>query len=513
MPHRYASLSLWSWLLAGSLLLCPQNAAHAFAFIFAGEINGLDIITHPSGYTGAGGVLTVTVGIDPTSVNATAMVTPVENVIAVFNNLTATTGNLLLGAANDLPASDVDFESTLLHELGHSLGLAHVNLATESGLLGDDRNYTKSTDGANNTHDIAFGGDGLRGSADDLRGDDVNLHYFRTTDNNPFVIGATVDATTYSRNVANLPAGDLYATNADRDVATLMGYPNTEAVMQQGAFFDEAQRTLAADDVAGLRYAMSGLDEIAGTADDYTLNLVYAGLTTSADIVIDFDNNETGFAVSQSGGTFLNATHLRISSNNIYFNTGYNWYFTTAVLDASALRFSAQLVQGDAHLDWSLPPSLDLSQVEIERSSDGHAWEWRATQPVTAARSGHYRDPLTLPEGSQVHYRLRQTRPDGSFFYSPVQTLRLQAPETGVITFGPVPFTLGTYLDLYVAESLPVRLRILSLDGREAQRHTYDLRPGRHELVLGPDLLRLPAGVYLLEVQAGAYREVLKFTR
>jgi hypothetical protein len=106
--------------------------------------------------------------------------------------------------------------------------------------------------------------------------------------------------------------------------------------MQQGSFSDEIQRDLTADDIAGLRYAMAGLDEIAGTADDYTLELTYAGLTTSADIVIDFDNSQTGFAVSQSGGSFINADHIRITTNTIYFNTNYNWYFNTVTSSGPA---------------------------------------------------------------------------------------------------------------------------------------------------------------------------------
>ena len=48
---------------------------NAFAFVFAGETFGIDIVTHPIGYTGTGGILTVTVGIDPTSANASQMVT------------------------------------------------------------------------------------------------------------------------------------------------------------------------------------------------------------------------------------------------------------------------------------------------------------------------------------------------------------------------------------------------------------------------------------------------------
>ena len=36
--------------------------------------------------------------------------------------------------------------------------------------------------------------------------------------------------------------------------------------------------------VAGLKYAMSGLDELSGTDDDYTFTLVYNGLTTSTEL-------------------------------------------------------------------------------------------------------------------------------------------------------------------------------------------------------------------------------------
>jgi hypothetical protein len=97
--------------------------------------------------------------------------------------------------------------------------------------------------------------------------------------------------------------------------------------MQQGAFADENQRTLGADDVAGMLYAQSGIDEIAGTVDDYSVTLSFLGLNAGADIVIDFDNAQTGFAVSQSGGAFIAADHVQITSTAIFLNTGSNWLF------------------------------------------------------------------------------------------------------------------------------------------------------------------------------------------
>ncbi|NKB22700.1 MAG: hypothetical protein GKS01_19600 [Alphaproteobacteria bacterium] len=320
-------LSICALVLGVFTLNAPRDA-HSFAYIFAGEANGIDVVTHALGYNGTGGTVSISVGIDPTSTFAGQMLIPTQNVVNTWNGLTPTTGNL---NSSGISGSQVDYESTLLHELGHSLGLAHVNAASESGLSGSNRNYTKATDGADNTFNINAGTDGIIGSADDIRGDDVNLNYFRKSDNNPVNIPGgglgVVDSTTYSRDLSDLPGGDNFSANADRAVAAALGFADTESVMQQGTFFGETQRSLTADDVAGILYAGSGLDEIAGTADDYTVVLNFLGLDAGADILIDFDNAETGFAVSQSGGTFLNSDHIAINSTEIFFNSGSNWFF------------------------------------------------------------------------------------------------------------------------------------------------------------------------------------------
>ncbi|NNE05767.1 MAG: hypothetical protein HKN15_08605 [Xanthomonadales bacterium] len=256
----------------------------------------------------------------------------IRNIIAVYNDLLPTTGNL---RPSQLPGQ-VDFESVALHELGHCIGKAHVNLASESGLGEPDRNYTKSTDGVNDgtttpgNFDLNTGVDGTRGSRDDIRGDDNNLFWFRNLNNNPFTMDySTIDSTTYSRDLSNLPAGDSYAANGDWDVAdSELATPNTEAVMQQGSFFTETQRTLTHDGVATLRYAMSGADEIEGTADDYTFQLNFA--TSGCDINMSFDDGQTGFAVCQTSAAVNNDVYARIASANAYFNTGYNWHFNTA---------------------------------------------------------------------------------------------------------------------------------------------------------------------------------------
>ena len=313
-------------------LFFVSNAVHAGAYIFADEVNGVDIVTHPSPYTGSGGTVTVRVCIDPTSPNAAEMEYAVQNNIAVYNQLSPMLANLKQGGSNNIPSGQLDFESVALHEIGHCLGMAHINAASESGLTGNQQNYTKATDGVNNVLDLNAGADGVIGSSDDIRGDDVNLLWFRKSNNDPFTIDGVIDSMTYSRDLADLPAGHNYAANADRAVSTLLGYTKTEAVMQQGTYYDEAQRSLGHDDVATLRYAASGVDERVSGNDNYTVVLEYGGISLSnCDISMKMTSTP-GLAFCSVGGAYVGAPskkHIRITDATIEFGDGYNWFFNT----------------------------------------------------------------------------------------------------------------------------------------------------------------------------------------
>lgn len=325
--------------LASLLALSGQVLAGAYIFS-----NGdfFDRITHPTPYDGSGGNITVSVCIDPNSEAIEDMQVSVENVVAVWNQREPASPNLFFGDDNNIPSNAVDFESTLLHEVGHCLGLAHPNAATESGLQGADREYTKADPGPNGELDLDPGPDGLRGSADDLRGDDINLHWFNIGINNPFELTRPVDINTYSAVLDDLPGDDTFAANQERAVGAALGFDNTEAVMQQGAFFNEDQRQLGTDDVATLELGMAGVDRTTGTADDYQPVLQFDGVGTDCDIQIEVTGSS--FAFCSVGGQFVGGdpNHVRVVNARVQMGSPdtFNWFFNQTPVIIEELIFA-----------------------------------------------------------------------------------------------------------------------------------------------------------------------------
>ncbi len=330
--------------IAGGL---PQPAESG-AFTSADNASfPINLVKHPRGYVGNGGVLTNEVCLVNTNLPAGANVSDIEDsirkVVNTVNRNRGVTGNLGLFGNNDIGGSQVDYESTLLHEIGHCVGLAHPNLATESGLAGDVRNATKARVGTNGSFDTTIGADGNYGSNDDVRGDDQNVYWWVAAGtNDPLELpdpigGATL---TQSTAAADLPGTQTWVANADRDVLAALGYSNTESAMQQGAFFDEAQRRFTNEDVRALRFGMTGLDRVEGTADDYTLELEYGGQVSSAscDINITFG---TSFAFCSSGSSAISGTsgqHRRITSALVSMSQTINWYYSTAANTTTAIN-------------------------------------------------------------------------------------------------------------------------------------------------------------------------------
>ena len=278
-------------------------ASPASAGVFLGALDDARpafIITHPPGFMGDGGELTVRICAQNDSL---ALVGPLLRVMDTWNALEPMAGNCPACGLIEDPLSAgptaSDAFSTLLHEIGHcALGLDHTNWIDTQGL---DTNFTNSRDALS----ITAGADTVEGSNDDvvlpLPGTGL-VHWFRIADNDPVAIDATViDEDTFSRARLSLPAGHLWAASANVGVADQLGAPGTSAVMFSAGDPDDVFLGLSPDEVATVRFGMTGLDKVAGTADDYTYRLIYVADCAAADFSVQFGTPAGGFGDCVAG--------------------------------------------------------------------------------------------------------------------------------------------------------------------------------------------------------------------
>ena len=321
------------WIAPLPLMVGLALAAPAQAGVFLNQTPGK--VAHAGAYNGTGGERVVDVCLDPTAMPIAGDPSQAtRNVIAEFNRFQSTLGNVMTAASQGVPGGSLDYESFLLHEMGHCLGLDHNVLGpSEVGCTvgGNCVNhpslfFVNSTPGGNGVRDTGAGGDGARGTGDDARGDDVNRHWYRAGNNNPFVDAPTADRTTYVQS-GSLPGGDTYAEasssfapcvqgSATSNTGVANGQPATTDVMVPILCTANAVRDLSPNDRNTFRIARAGLDGIAGTGDDYTVRLNFQGTDQNGcDVQIRFP----------SGGGFFCSVGLlgwpngdtSISDNNL----------------------------------------------------------------------------------------------------------------------------------------------------------------------------------------------------
>ncbi|HEV8239776.1 MAG TPA: hypothetical protein VGS57_10435 [Thermoanaerobaculia bacterium] len=122
-----------------------------------------------------------------------------------------------------------------------------------------------------------------------------HVAWFRKSDNNPVVRdGTVIDRNTFSRRHQDLPVGSAYAANGNRRVALALGYPGTQAAMYTPLVRGQGWNGLTADDVDQLSMGNTGVDRLAGTADDYSPTLVLVADCALADIEAFFDPGLVG---------------------------------------------------------------------------------------------------------------------------------------------------------------------------------------------------------------------------
>ena len=270
--RRFLALALW--------LLLPTNLGAGVFLDSTDKMADPFLIAHPRGYFGDGGPLVLDVCLTPGSEVLSASLT---QAIDRWNALVAVTQNCTGCSTWEEPIAVGPFDdvAALVHELGHcGFGLGHTNTLLES--------FTASAD----VTAFSPGPDMIIGSSDDrptpLPGTRI-VHWFRDEVNNPVALhNDVIDDSTFSRRLLDLPTGHVWPANGNRLVSELLGEPNTQTVMYSRLAEGARYSGLTADDVDTVRFGMSGIDQIAGTNDDYTVELILQDTCSQADIEVRF---------------------------------------------------------------------------------------------------------------------------------------------------------------------------------------------------------------------------------
>lgn len=292
-------------LLLGSIFPASSNGGVYYRIDL--DFTGFEpfIVIHPSGYQGMGGELMLKVCAEDPDFGLA-----LQDAMETWNELTPIVRNChQCTVYEDPPMSNPEdyfyLTSVLMHELGHcAMGLGHTNWEQTSA--------TATRAAAS----IDPGNDAVPGSRDDvvtpLPGARL-VHWFRTADNNPIIVdNTTIDSSTYSRRIQDLPPGSNWAANGNKDSSLLLNEIDTHSLMY--TLIEEGVQYvgLDADAVNTVKLGMSGIDIVAGTADDYTVNLELVDDCSTADIVIKYFT-----PANPNDLTVCDATAEQIDSGNV----------------------------------------------------------------------------------------------------------------------------------------------------------------------------------------------------
>jgi hypothetical protein len=215
----------------------------------------------------------------------------------------------------------------------------------------------------------------------------------------------------------------------------------------------------------------------------------------------------TGINVPMSAGnkTFI---RLRLSSasNGMTVNDINGWFSNGEVEDywvtvgdhlpVTLLSFDAQPVNNTVRLDWASASEINLYGYEVQRSGEGTAWE-TLTFVHAEDQAATYQSFDDFPLAGTGYYRLKMLDDDGTYAFSPVRTVKLNALPT--VEIYPNPARNATGLTLTLTKDQTVTVHLMSQDGSRVKQLELPLTSGVHHISLD-ELDQVPRGVCVVRV-------------
>ena len=224
------------------------------------------------------------------------------------------------------------------------------------------------------------------------------------------------------------------------------------------------------------------------------------GITDPAALRLAKDDGSTNWL--NIGGTGSGIPAGSITSNS--FSTFSDFVLanlTGSVLPVTLMSFNGQLHNNTAVLNWVSNNEQSFKGYEIERSTNGFAFEQIG---FTSAAGGSIRTAyqftdLYLPSAPAVYYRLKMMDKDGRFTHSSVILLKPAAQlNNRFISVFPNPFISRVVVQFQSEGNQNVYLQLADMTGKMLKANSYQVQPGINQLQLNAG--GLPAGMYLLKL-------------
>ncbi len=189
----------------------------------------------------------------------------------------------------------------------------------------------------------------------------------------------------------------------------------------------------------------------------------------------------------------------------VFTTLGFSGFFITGqsleALPVTLLSFKAEKQENTAQLTWQTTEEKDFSHFDIERSVDARNWQGigrvkgRAVSGDTdyedKSTSGSvYRFTDSRPGPGIVFYRLKMVDLDGTFSYSPIESISF-GEGSALANAYPNPSQRGM-IKLDVKGITPINIKVYDLSGRQVNVSARSMEAGAYEL----DFSRAAPGVY-----------------
>jgi hypothetical protein len=215
--------------------------------------------------------------------------------------------------------------------------------------------------------------------------------------------------------------------------------------------------------------------------------------------------NPGSYALRLDANDFFGAT----ANDEMYFD---DYRFADTPVPVELTSFTAIDNNGAVELNWTTATETNNQMFEIQRQSSGSEFTTvgfvSGHGTTTETQQYNYVD-RTVSTGT-YSYRLKQVDFDGSYEYSDVVEVDVQAPiEFALDQNYPNPFNPSTSIKYSVPETGNVRLAVFNLIGEEvAVLVNGSVQAGQYEVSFNAS--SLPSGVYLYKLQSANSVEVKK---